>query len=88
MDPIDGDFDPPKTLGKRRRTLASGPPHVPDDGTTAPPTPLPPSKPTRKSARVAKGNSKKGTTADLFSWLRQEFSALARTCAELAEVLE
>src|SRR5258705_11510797 len=51
MDPIDGDFDPPKTLGKRRRMAASGPPHVPDDGAAAPPTPQPPSKPTRKSVR-------------------------------------
>ena len=87
MDPIDGDFDPPKTLGKRRRTVSSGASGVPIDGAAPTPKPQPSARPTRKSTRVTKSARKKDTS-DLFARLRQEFHTLARTCEELAEALE
>ncbi len=88
MEPIDVDFDPPKTLGKRRRTVSSGASGVPIDGAAPTPKSQPSARPTRKSTRVTKSARKKDTTLDHFAWLGQEFHALARTCEELAEALE
>src|SRR5882762_344821 len=88
MDPIDIDFNPPQTLGKRKRLVISGPSRVPADGAAPPPKPQCFSRPTRKTTRVTKAASTKNTTSDLFARLGQEFHAIARTCEGLAEALE
>jgi hypothetical protein len=88
MDPIDIDFNPPKTLRKRQRMATSGTSHLPVDVTALPPTPQPSSQPTRKSTHIAKAASKKKTKSDMFTRLRQGLHMLARTFEELAVAFE
>ena len=89
MDSIEIDMDPPQTIGKRQKTVASKSAHVTFDGVVLPPKPQqPPARPTRKSTRVTKATSKKDTTSVLFLRLGQEFRALAKTCDELGEALQ
>ena len=49
VDPIDIDIDPPQTVGKRRKTVASGSSHVQFDGVAIPDRSNPVPKATRRS---------------------------------------
>ncbi len=86
MDPVEIDFDPPKTVGKRRKVVASGSATVHFDGVAIPAMPPQSAKATRKSARVAKTTSRKDVS-ELFSQLGQQFHAIANTCEEIGEAL-
>jgi len=87
VDPIDIDIDPPQTVGKRRKTVASGSSHVQFDGVAIPDRSNPVPKATRRSTRVPKVKGRKDPS-DLFSRLAQEFRALAKTCEELGEAID
>ena len=75
IDDADADFAQP--LGKRAKTASAGSSHVRFDGVHIP-------RPTRKSTRATKANSKK----ELFARLGKEFSAIAKTCEEISGALD
>jgi hypothetical protein len=70
----DADADTAQPAGKRAKTAAASSSRVRFDGVAIP-------KPTRKSTRTAKTNSKK----ELFARLSQEYATIAKTYEELSE---
>jgi hypothetical protein len=74
VEDADADADTAQPAGKRAKTAAASSSRVRFDGVAIP-------KPTRKSTRTAKTNSKK----ELFARLSQEYATIAKTYEELSE---
>jgi hypothetical protein len=82
---IGSDNDTPQPTGKRHKAFSGASSQVRFDGIVVPPAPV--IRPTRKSTRTAKANSKKDLR-ELFERLGQEFGAVAKTCEDIAEAFE
>jgi len=76
----DADADAAQPLSKRVKTTSASSSHVRFDGVAVP-------KPTRKSTRATKANSKKDVN-ELFARLAKEFAAVSKTCKEISETLD
>jgi hypothetical protein len=73
----DADADAAQPAGKRTKTAAASSSHVRFDGVAVP-------RPTRKSIRTTKTNSKK----ELFARLSREFATISKTYEELSETCD
>jgi len=81
LEPIDDDdAKSPQPVGKRAKTAFASASHIRFNGVSIP-------KPTRKSTRATKANSKKDAN-ELFARLGQEFAAIKKTCEDLAEAFD
>ena len=83
LEPIDVDVDTfPQPVGKRAKLAGGSSSNPRFDSVVL-------TKPTRKSTRTAKANSKKGAgVSELFRRLAQEHGAIARTYEEIADAMD
>ena len=78
IEPIDdADADAAQPVGKRAKTASANSSRVRFDGVAIP-------RPTRKSTRTTKTNSKK----ELFACLSQEYATISKTYEELSETFD
>jgi len=86
VDVLDADTAPPP-VSKRQKTASASSSRVRFDGVELHDRRDIAPKPTRRSARSAKANTKKDV-GQLFGQLAKEFEAIAKTCEEIAQATD
>jgi hypothetical protein len=88
MDVLDVDAEPAQPPPKRLKTAGSSSSRgIRFDGVELYEQSNPTPKPTRRSTRSAKANSKKDV-GQLFGQLAKEFQVISKTCEEIAEAMD